>query len=105
MKAKESWLLGSCPQKETAQPEAKLWWAVVRQAAWDLRYANRSRALDALEFLRDSGAYLISWLFSVPVEQTIEEVGSLVLSRNRFHQQPLRPGDGAHGTVGSRMRS
>ena len=82
---------GFCGCHENKQPtgELNLWWAVIRQAAGDLRYANRSVALDALEFLRNSGVYLLSWLYGISTRDSQLEIAGLVHRRNKFHNAPL----------------
>lgn len=84
-----SWLLSDMPEMKNPTGEHRLWWGVIRQAAGDLRYGNRSIALDGLEYLRDSGVYLLSWLFGVEEVETRREIAGLVMRRNAFHQQPL----------------
>lgn len=66
-----------------------MWWAVVQQSAHDLRFAHRSLALDALEFLRDTGVWLGESLFSIPAKEMREEIVLLILRRNRFHKEAL----------------
>lgn len=67
----------------------RLWWAVIRAAAHDLRYSHASCALDALEFLRDTGVWLLTELFLVDVGEARRGVVSLVIDRNRYHREPL----------------
>lgn len=83
-----SWLFGP-PETENPTGEQKLWWGVIRQAAKDLRYGRRSVALDGLEYLRDSGCYLLSWLFGIPLKESRVEIAHLVHERNRYHNEPL----------------
>ena len=80
-----SWLLSSEPPLDPADnglgwtsSEAKLWWAVVRQAAWDVWRAPQPVAWDAADFLRSSGAHLVHALFGVEVEVTRAELVKLM---------------------------
>lgn len=77
-------LLGKTPPYvDKATGEAALWWAVIKQAAYDLRFGNESLALDALEFLRESGQWICLTLFGIPREEYRLEITGLVLRRNR----------------------
>ena len=69
--------------------ERGLWWAVIRQAARDLRYAHKSEALDALEFLRSTGLWLSGEMFSVPGDDYKQAVTELVMARMRVRGEPL----------------
>ena len=103
-----SWLLGECPENKnpTLAGESRLWWGVVRQAAYELRFSRRSIALDALEFLRGSGPALLSWLFAIPARETQEEIVALVMRRDRSHIEPLGIGGSAgSGDDGTHRRS
>ena len=60
-----------------------LWGAVIRQAKHDLARADESTALDALEFLRDTGAWLVDELALSDSETLREEIVRIVLERNR----------------------
>lgn len=84
-----SWLMGPMPYKKNPTGEDRLWWGVVRQAAEDLRYGNKSTALDALEWLTLSGVVLISYLYRYPARDGYREVIRLVNERNRYHEEPL----------------
>ncbi len=58
--------------------EARLWWAVVRQAAHDVLKLPESEALDAAEYIKDSGSHLVEALFAVPVSETRKELARLI---------------------------
>jgi len=58
--------------------EARLWWAVVRQSAKDVLTLPESEALDAAEYIRYSGCYLLDGLFAIPVEETNKELARLI---------------------------
>lgn len=60
-----------------------LWWAVVRAASFDLRYSHEQAALDALEFLKVTGVWLISELWDVPTDEVQRQVAQLVMRRDR----------------------
>lgn len=60
-----------------------MWWAVVRQAAHDLRYSHDSNALDALDFLRSTGEYVCQHLFDIDPDEYRKEVVGLLMRRNR----------------------
>ena len=92
-RAEAHWLLAyRPPYMETPTqltPEGKLWWAVVRTAAHDLRYGHKSIALDALEFLRSTGLWLLTDMFAVDGGIARMGIAVLVLARNRAHREPL----------------
>lgn len=81
--------MGAMPHKKNPTGEDRLWWAVVREAARDARYANRSTALDSVEWLTCSGCYLTSVLFHIPVVECYREVIKLIRERNRYHEEPI----------------
>lgn len=84
-----SWLLERQPPAGRVTGELALWWAVIRQAALDLRFSYPGRAIDALEFLRDVGPWLAGTLYSVPEIAYRQEVASLLYRRNRAFGQDL----------------
>ena len=59
-------LASTASYNKKAQPELMIWWAVTRQAAWDLVFHDESIALDALEFLRSTGKWIAVDLFGIP---------------------------------------
>ena len=80
-----SWLTRSSPPLAPednglgwSKGEASLWWAVIRQSAKDVLTLEESEALDAAEFLKDSGAYLVEALFAIPPEETRKELAHLI---------------------------
>lgn len=82
----DSWLLSKTPPLPPeenglgwAPGDAALWWAVVVQAARDVLTLRESEALDAGEFIKDSGCYLLEALYGVPVEHTRAELARLIL--------------------------
>ena len=75
------------PTGETG--ETRLWWATIQRAALDLRYGHESDALDALEFLRTTGLWLVPTLFEIPERQYQECVAALVADRNRRSTRAL----------------
>lgn len=86
-----SWLLARNPPHAPEDPkgEPALWWAVLRQSAHDLRFGHESHAIDALEFLRDTGQWLASEFFGVERDAYQREVAALVFRRNRETGKPL----------------
>ena len=81
----DSWLLSPdtpIPAEDNGlawpEGEARLWWAVIRQAARDVLNLRESMAMDAAEYLRYSGAYLVEALFAIPVEETNKELARLI---------------------------
>lgn len=84
-----SWLLAGQPPNRNVHREELLWWNVLRQAAYDLRFSHRSNALDALEFLRSTGKWLASDVLGIPDGTYESEVAALLIRRNRAHTQPL----------------
>lgn len=80
-----SWLLKGKPPYGYGNTDGshRLWWAVIRQSAHDLRFAHKSVALDALEFLKETGLWLTQDMFGIPEEEYKHEVARIVLARNR----------------------
>lgn len=81
----DSWLLTPNPPLRPednglgwSKGNALLWWAVVWQSALDVLTLPESEALDAAEFLKDTGAYLVYCLFAIPVEETRKELARLM---------------------------
>lgn len=83
--AKGSWLLAKRPPGNKKPPtgELRLWWSAIRRAARDLRYGHESEAIDALEFLKDTGLWLTTTLFHVEARVYQLGVAALVAARNR----------------------
>lgn len=81
----DSWLLNGKPPYGYGGSEGtrRLWWAVIRQSARDVRYSHKSQALDALEFLKETGLWLSQDMFSIPEDEYKHEVARVVLARNR----------------------
>lgn len=71
-------------------PEAKLWYAAIRQAITDLLHGHDGLAIDAVEFLDSTGAWLAWKLWGVPEHQTRQEVGRLLEQRNRERGYSLK---------------
>lgn len=82
-------LVKTPPNNETTGPPA-LWWAVIQQAASDLRHADESLALDALRFLKEDGLFLANNMFLIPLTEYREAVTSLVTDRHRVMTKRLR---------------
>lgn len=80
-----SWLLESRPPYDGCYDTSaqRLWWAVLRQSGDDLRWAHKQLAIDALEFLRDTGQWLLENLFLVSPNETQTEIVVLIERRNR----------------------
>lgn len=81
----DSWLLTTDPPLRPednglgwSRGNALLWWAVMNQAAEDVLTLPQSDALDAAEFLKDTGALLIHALYAIPVEETRKELARLI---------------------------
>src|SRR5262245_42248979 len=89
LKRDNSPLLRREPPGGKVSGEALLWWHIVRQAAYDLRFGPESVARDALEFLRTTGDYVCVTLFDFHTSEYQHEVAGLVARRNRFHREPL----------------
>lgn len=92
-----SWLLSKHhPGWDAGDPELRatlnLWWAVLRQAAYDLRYGHQQDALDAIEFLKDTGCWLCTELYGVDSDDYKHEVAGLLLRRNREKDEHLYEG-------------
>jgi hypothetical protein len=68
-------------ETETAQPELKLWWAVIRQAAKDLRYGDRLTAEEALSFLADSGLWMLTEFYEFSDDDARRAIVALVAPR------------------------
>lgn len=84
-----SWLLSKSPPYHASRDGLeRLWWAVLRQAALDLRYGHKQRGLDALEFFIETGVWLSWVLFAVPKNETRDEVAGLLLRRNQTMKSP-----------------
>ena len=86
-----SWLLAICPPYDTKKPtgERALWWAVIRTAGKDLRYSHRSEALDALEWLKLTGLWLLTEVYWVPPDEAKGEITALVFRRQRERGEDL----------------
>ena len=78
--------------KKPLGDEGRLWWAVVRQAAHDLRYSHLSEAQDALEFLRSTGLWLSGSMFAISERDYKVAVTELVSARNRVRDEELHLG-------------
>jgi len=74
-----SWLF----KKKKAPAEQGLWQAVLRGAARDLAFSHESEALDALEWLRSTGAWLAVDYLGIDAEMYKKEIARLVLWRER----------------------
>lgn len=81
----DSWLLSKHPPFDPKDNglgwdpgDALLWWAVVVQAAHDVLSKSETTALDAGEWLKDSGAHLVEALYGIPVTQTREALARLI---------------------------
>lgn len=87
-----SWLLKGQPPYgyRSADGHTRLWWAVIRQSAHDLRYSHKSEALDALDFLKETGLWLSQDMFGIPEEEYQREVARVVLARNRTQSNTQR---------------
>lgn len=71
-------------------PEAKLWLAAVRQAFTDLRLGHDSLAVDAIEFLDSTGAWLLLKFKGIPEYATRLKVGELIKERDRKRGYTLK---------------
>lgn len=60
-----------------------IWWAVTRQAAHDLLFSYESDALDALEYLRSTGQWVVVDVFGVPSDEYERGVVDLVTDREK----------------------
>ena len=58
--------------------EVNLWWAVVVFAARDVLRGTETEAWDGADFLKDTGAQLVSELFGISVEETRKELAHLI---------------------------
>lgn len=83
----DSWLLTPNPPLAPgdnglgwSEGEARLWWAVVWQAAADVLELDETPALDAADFLRSTGAHLNEALWGISVEETRKELVRLMKS-------------------------
>lgn len=81
--------MGPMPDKQMPTGEDRLWWAVIRSAAKDLRYARKSLALDAGDWLTGSGTHLVSFLYHIDCRVTIHAILALIRQRNRYHEEPI----------------
>lgn len=64
------------------EPDARLWWAIIRESARDVQREHESLALDGLEFLRGTGVWLCEYLWGIEPDRTNKELVVLV-KRNR----------------------
>ena len=85
-----SFLLKKHPPTGPAAKEARVWWAVLRQAAHDVVHGDRTEAWDGAEFLRYTGWWLAESLFNIPYEDTQKELLKLMrLSRTGAFDEAL----------------
>ena len=68
--------------------EEYLWWAVLRQAAKDIRYGHEQQALDAYEFLSSTGLWMLQFYFRQSEDRAINAIASLV---RRYNARTIRP--------------
>lgn len=69
-------------QQTKPNKEADLWWAVIRQAAFDLLHGHEQLALDAYEFLSQTGIWMLIDNFGMPEDQAVSEIADLVRRYN-----------------------
>lgn len=70
----------------------RMWWAVIRQAARDLRFGHESVALDAYEFMESTGKWMALTLFDLSPERFDAALSGLVARRSRgLRTSLLRP--------------
>lgn len=63
---------------EWGDPVLNLWWAVIRQAAWDVWRGLIHWAWDAIEFFKHTGVWLCQELFKLDPVETRRAVVGLV---------------------------
>lgn len=80
------------PKNKKLQPEQKLWWSVIRQAADDIETGYEQQALDAYEFLSSTGLWMLIETFGVDEDKAIEAIANLVRSYNGRADRPLPVG-------------
>ena len=88
------WLLARRPpywvaEKGKPAGELALWWGVIRQACRDLRKGHHQQALDALEFLRDTGQWLAVTFYEIDPVDYQQGIAMLVMMRNRERGEHL----------------
>jgi hypothetical protein len=72
------------------QKEEALWWAVIRQAARDIKSSHHSEAEDAKEFLESTGLWLTTSVLNLSSEEKyIADVTKLIQQRNKRFPVPL----------------
>lgn len=89
-------LLSRHPPENTkpTEPEEGLWWAVVRLGARDLRYGTVQEGLDAIEFLRSTGLWLLTDMFGLEPRQAMAAITRLLAERNASGRHPIDMGGG-----------
>ena len=70
------------PGMATLNPELVLWWNVIRRAAFDILHGQEQCALDAYEFLSQTGIWMLMDYFEFDEDRAIEEIASLVRRYN-----------------------
>src|SRR3990167_7546788 len=68
--------------------EEYLLWAVLRQAAHDIRRGHEQQALDAYEFLSSTGLWMLQYYFMQTEDRSINAIASLV---RRYNARAIRP--------------
>lgn len=68
--------------------EQKLWWAMLRQAVWDLRFTKKRSALSALAFLCTSGVWLYETLFKLNKSRLLPRFYALARRRRLVSRIP-----------------
>ncbi len=63
-------------------PELCLWWQVIRRAAFDILHGHEQSALDAYEFLSQTGIWMLMDHFEMDEDRAVSEIAGLVRRYN-----------------------
>lgn len=68
--------------------DQKLWWAILRQAVWDLRFTKKRTSLESLSFLCSEGVWLYETLFKLDRKALLARFYSLARRRRLVSRIP-----------------
>ena len=77
------------PNNVRPTAEAGMWWAVIRQSAWDICHGHEQLALDSYEFLSTTGLWMLTSYFFCTEDEAIHEIAGLVRRYNARAKRPL----------------
>lgn len=70
------------PNTKPLPGELLLWWGVIRRAAFDVLHGHEQSALDAYEFLSQTGIWMLIDHFELSEDRAIQEIAGLVRRYN-----------------------